>query len=74
MLAQEIRRELLRRLKRTIDKYPIDATEVRQQKDGKTLVYKLRDLTAALKDVMDDMPKSESAEVEDLNPLVELLK
>lgn len=53
MLAQEIRRELLQRLKRTIDKYPIDATEVRQQKDGKTLVYKLVDIAKVYRDLTD---------------------
>lgn len=53
VLAQEIRRELLQRLKRTIDRYPIDATEVRQQKDGKTLVYKLVDIAKVYRDLTD---------------------
>lgn len=73
MLAQDIRRELLLRLKRTIDRYPIDATEVRQQKDGKMMVYKLRDMTAAYKDLTEDMPKAQAADIEDLSPLVQLL-
>lgn len=69
-LAQDIKHRLLERLKRTEAKFPVDATEVRQQKDGKTLVYKLRDLTAAYKDLTDDMPKVEG----DKNaPIYELL-
>lgn len=55
-LIQEIQREILEKIKKIIDRYPIDATEIRQQKDGKTLVYKLRDLTAALKDLTSDTP------------------
>jgi hypothetical protein len=70
-LAQDIKHRLLERLKRIEAKYPVDATEVRQQKDGKTLVYKLRDLTAAYKDLTDDMPKVEG----DKNaPIYELLE
>lgn len=72
-LAQDIKRRLLERLKRTEAKFPVDATEVRQQKDGKTLVYKLRDLTAAYKDLTEDMPKAQAADIEDLSPLAELL-
>lgn len=74
VIAREIQRDLLERLKRISMKYPQDATEVRQQKNGKTMVYKLRDLTAAYKDLTGDIHTGEIAEVEDLSPLVELLK
>lgn len=73
-LAQEIQRQMLIRLKRTIEKFPLDATEVRQQKDGKTIVYRLRDLSATYKDITDGMQIGEAADIEDLNPLVELLQ
>ena len=37
-----------------------------------TLVYKIKDLSAAYKDLTDDMPKD--TDIEDLNPLVEMLR
>lgn len=36
--------------------------------------YKLTDLTRAYKDLSEDMPKASAADVEDLSPLVELLR
>lgn len=54
-LAQDIRRALLERLQRTVEKFPQDATEVRAQKDGKTIVYRLSDITKAYKDLTDDL-------------------
>lgn len=54
VIAREIQRDLLERLKRISMKYPQDATEVRQQKDGKTMVYKFTDLTRAYHDLMDN--------------------
>lgn len=62
VLAQEVHHKLLARLDRTIDKFPLDATEVRQQKDGKTLVYKLTDITRAYRDLMDGRESDMSAE------------
>lgn len=61
-LAEDIKRRLLLRLKRAEEHYPSDATEVRINKDGKTIVYKLRDLTAAYKDLTGDMPKADATE------------
>lgn len=72
-IAREIQRDLLERLKRISMKYPQDATEVRQQKDGKTMVYKLTDLTKAYRDLTEDIVAT-SSDIEDLNPLVEMLQ
>ena len=57
-MAQDIRRKLLERLNHTVERFPIDATEVRQQKDGKTLVYKLTDLTRAYRDLTDERARN----------------
>lgn len=73
VIAREIQRDLLERLKRISMKYPQDATEVRQQKDGKTMVYKLTDLTKAYRDLTEDIVATGS-DIEDLNPLVEMLQ
>lgn len=72
-IAREIQRDLLERLQRISMKYPQDATEVRQQKDGKTMVYKLTDLTKAYRDLTEDIVATGS-DIEDLNPLVEMLQ
>ena len=72
-LAADIKRRLLERLKRIEAKYPLDATEVRSRNGNSTAIFRLRDLTAAYKDLTEDMPKASAADVEDLSPLVDLL-
>jgi len=72
-LAADIKHRLLERLKRIEAKYPLDATEVRSRNGNSTAIFRLRDLTAAYKDLTEDMPKAGAADVEDLSPLVELL-
>ena len=73
VLAQDIKKRLLLRLSRIEHKYPFDATEVRTQTGKTTAIYRIRDLTAAYKDLTEDMPKAGAADIEDLSPLVELL-
>lgn len=72
-LAADIKRRLLERLRRIEAKYPLDATEVRSRNGNSTAIFRLRDLTAAYKDLTEDMPKGGTADVEDLSPLVKLL-
>ena len=60
-------------MKRIEAKYPLDATEVRSRNGNNTAIFRLRDLTAAYKDLTEDMPKAQAADVEDLSPLAELL-
>lgn len=72
-LAQDIKHRLLERLRRIEAKYPLDATEVRTRNGNSTAIFRLRDLTAAYKDLTDDMPKADAADIEDLSPLAELL-
>ena len=70
-LAQGIKHRLLERLKRIEEKYPLDATEVRTRNGNSTAIFRLRDLTAAYKDLTEDMPKIE----ENKNaPIYELLE
>lgn len=61
----------MERLKRIEAKYPLDATEVRSRNGNSTAIFRLRDLTAAYKDLTEDMPKSK-ADTDD--PLMEILK
>lgn len=47
----------MERLKRVEAKYPMDATEVRTRMGNSVAIFRLRDLTAAYKDLTDDMPR-----------------
>ena len=70
-LAADLKRDLLLRLTFIAQKYPKDATEVRMQKNGGMMVYKLTDLTRALRDLTEDMPR-ETAPNELLQSLLDL--
>ena len=75
LVAARIKAKLLDRLEKLTD-VVLMATEERSY-DGDQLVAinRLRDLTAAYKDLTGDMPKGEAGQdVEDLSPLVKLLK
>lgn len=71
-IAADIKRHLLLRLKRTAAAFPDDATEVKITKKSKTTVYKLRDLTAAYKDLTGDMDTGEQAGNDLLQSLLDL--
>ncbi len=54
-VAARVKKRLLLRLERTEAAFPTDATEAQLTKDGKRVIYRLRDLTAAYKDLTGDM-------------------
>lgn len=60
--SQKFREKMLSRLERIADKYPYDATEVRVVENGRTVVYRLRDLAAAYKDLVGELPKTEEGD------------
>lgn len=60
VIAAGIKKSLLLRLQRIEEGYPFDATEVRTRKGNSTVVYKIRDLTAAYKYLTEDMPKAQA--------------
>lgn len=53
--AGEIKLKLLERLKRMEEKYPFDATEVRSRVNGNIVIFRIKDLTSAYKDLTSDM-------------------
>ena len=55
VIAADIKKRLLLRLSRIEQKYPLDATEVRTRQGSSTAVYRIRDLTAAYKDLTEDI-------------------
>lgn len=75
-IAADIKRKGLLLLDRLFDEFAtMKATEHRDYK-GRNLtdIKRLRDLTAAYKDLTDDMPADHGTDIEDLTPLGELLK
>ena len=90
VIAARIRTKLLQKLEREIDALPDSmgsetantARENVYSSDGKRItsvkeagkVYKLRDLAAAYKDLTADMQIAGGSDIEDLSPLVELLR
>ena len=59
VIAADIKKRLLLRLSRMEQKYPFDATEIRTHEGKNTVIFKIRDLTAAYKDLTEDMPKAD---------------
>lgn len=70
-IAADLKKRLLLRLKRIEENYPQDATEVKTFTEKGTMIFRIRDLTSAYKDLTDDLPKVEA----DKNaPIYELLR
>lgn len=72
VIAERIKKKMLLRLERIEAKYPLDATEVRTKQGNSMAIFKLRDLTGALRDLTDDMPKENSANNALLQSLLDL--
>lgn len=62
-IAAEVQKRLLLRLKRTEAKFPMDATEIKATEGGKTVIYRLRDLTSAYKDLAENITPSSADEL-----------
>jgi len=73
-IAADLKKSLLMRLKRIEEHYPMDATEVRTRAGNNTAIYRIRDLTAAYKDLTEDLQTGTTATNELLQSLVELEK
>lgn len=71
VIAAELKKKLLIRLSRIEARYPYDATEVRSREGKNTVIFKIRDLTAAFRDLTDDMTNNDATQNE---PIRELLR
>ena len=71
VIAADIKKRLLLRLKRIEEKYPFDATEIRTHEGKSTVTFRIRDLTAAYKDLTDDI---QSIGTDKNAPIYELLR
>ena len=74
-IAARLRKKLLVRLEKVADAIPDGAvTEVKAQDDGATTLFKLRDLTAAYRDLAGDMAGDGGGDTEDWSPLEEIFR
>ncbi|MBO6092535.1 MAG: hypothetical protein J6P40_02755 [Oscillospiraceae bacterium] len=71
-IVEDIKRNLLLRLKRIEEKYPMDATEVRTRVGNSTAIYRIRDLTAAYRDITEGMQMNDFRSNELLQSLIDL--
>ena len=71
-IAAELKKKLLLRLQRIEKAYPLDATEVRSRAGGSTAIFRIRDLTAAYKDLTEDLQTGSNATNELLESLIAL--
>lgn len=55
VIAADIKKRLLMRLSRIEQKYPFDATEIRTREGKNTVIFKIRDLTAAFRELTEDI-------------------
>ena len=71
-IAADLKKKLLLRLQRIEKAYPLDATEVRSRAGGSTAIFRIRDLTAAYKDLTEDIQTGNNATNELLESLIAL--
>ena len=71
VIAADIKKRLLLRLSRIEQKYPFDATEIRTHEGKSTVTFRIRDLTAAYKDLTEDI---QSIGPDKNAPIYELLR
>lgn len=70
-IAADMKKRLLLRLSRIEQKYPFDATEIRTHEGKSTVIFRIRDLTAAFKDLTEDI---QGVTVDKNAPIYELLR
>lgn len=70
-IAADIKKRLLLRLGRIEEKYPFDATEVRMRQNDSTVIFRIRDLTAAYKDLTEDI---QTVSMDKNAPIYDLLR
>jgi transposase-like protein len=71
-LANNIKRDLLDLIQRTISAYPKEATDIRTKKGNDLIAFKLKDLADAFKTLTADMTPTNAEGSELLQSLIEL--
>ena len=75
VLIERIKTGLLKRLVNMVEEYPDkNAAEIKRKENGALLIYRMKDIAAVLSVIEDKTAKGQSADIEDLSPLTELLR
>ena len=62
VIAARIQKALLLKIERTVNKMPMDATEVKVVDGQKTVVFRLRDLASSYKDMTENVKQQEDSD------------
>ena len=75
VLIERIKKGLLTRLVSMVEEYPDkNAAEIKKKENGALLIYRMKDIAVILSALEDKQAKGQSADIEDLSPLTELLR
>ena len=75
VLLERIKTKLLQKLDGMVDAYPDkNVAELRRKENGALLIYRMKDIAAVYAALEDKTAKGQSADIEDLSPLTDLLK
>ena len=74
LLLEKIKTKLLRKLDSMVDRFPDSgAQEIKRKGNGEETIYRMRDI-AAVYAALEDKTVRANVDIEDLSPLVELLR
>jgi transcriptional regulator with XRE-family HTH domain len=75
VLIEKIKTGLLQRLVGMVIDYPDkNAAEIKKKENGALLIYRMKDIAAVLAVLEDKSQRGQTADMEDLSPLAELLR
>lgn len=73
-LCEQIKTTLLKKLAVLVESMPTDGTERKRKENGVEITTRMRDIAAVYEALSDKLPRGQSADIEDLTPLRELLR
>lgn len=74
VLLEQVKTGLLQRLAKMVEEYPdTNVAEMRKKQGGALLIYRMKDI-AAVYAALEDKTTRTTVDIEDLSPLVELLR
>ena len=73
-LCEQIKTKPLQKLDRMVDQFPEGIQELHKRDKGIEIIYRMKDIAAVYQSLSDKLPKGQSADIEDLSPLTELLR
>lgn len=75
VLLEQIKTGLLQKLAEMVKAYPdANAAEIKQRTKTTEITYRMRDLAAVYQALSDKLPKGQTADIEDMSPLADLLR